>query len=296
MLNYKSTELKNINESIIFSFDFERDLSEENSNNTHIAFGFSSDDGKDNVEKNIYLLKNTIFQENNYTNCISTYKDGDKTILSNYGDQVFGKEYLIMSSSYDDENDVFSWSFYIQNDSPEENSSKIYMNNKIYERISNDVCKLNPIFIEDYCFENDISKFSNKTFTISAELDGEEILICPDYQIEIKDSLNFSTVLLMSNFDADNSSTISGCYYTYKIDEFTQIDGNKETSKLRFIISNKGRDFSIASYNKDENKFDKGVTYIFNTEDKDFNNVSVRFSINTDDTENVKISNISSNF
>jgi hypothetical protein len=63
MFNYKSRELKSINDTIIFAFD------PSSSSNAQVVFGISKPkDGNGNdiniIERNIYILRNTILQEN----------------------------------------------------------------------------------------------------------------------------------------------------------------------------------------------------------------------------------------
>jgi hypothetical protein len=63
MFNYKSRELKSINDTIIFAFD------PNPSSNAQVVFGISKpkdDKGKDIniIERNIYVLRDTILQEN----------------------------------------------------------------------------------------------------------------------------------------------------------------------------------------------------------------------------------------
>ena len=215
MYNYKSRKLKSIDDTIIFSFDI------DDSDDIQLSFGISSSADSSITNKNIYLLKDTIFQENKITSDICTYKEDGKTILINYGDLLFGREYLILSPLYDLDKDTFTWSFYIQNDNPSEKASKIYQDNKTYERINNSTCVLSPIFIEDYCFTNDIASFTDVpwliTFETSDSISLDELIqkteeerkkflkdgiLCFDYQISIDQSEKpSSTVILMSSDD-----------------------------------------------------------------------------------------------
>ena len=197
MYNYKSRKLKSIDDTIIFSFDI------EDSDDTQLSFGISSSAESSITNKNIYLLKDTIFQENKITSEICTYKEDGKTILINYGDLLFGREYLILSPLYDLDKNTFTWSFYIQNDNPSEKASKIYKDNKIYERINNSTCVLSPIFIEDYCFTNDIAAFTDEPCSLIGETENRDsFILCFDYQISIEQSEKpTSTVILMSSDD-----------------------------------------------------------------------------------------------
>ena len=282
MYNYKSRKLKSIDDTIIFSFDI------DDSNDTQLSFGISSSAESSITNKNIYLLKDTIFQENKITSDICTYKEDGKTILINYGDLLFGREYLILSPLYDLDKNTFTWSFYIQNDNPSEKASKIYQDNKIYERINNSTCVLSPIFIEDYCFTNDIAAFTDEPCSLIGETEnGDSFILCFDYQISIDQSEKpTSTVILMSS-DDQSKTFFSGVYYTNSIT-------SNNSNRLRFIISNKARDFSISSYNKTLQKYQNSATYIF-TDDvnqNNFSNVSVRFSKD----EKSVVSNMACNF
>lgn len=280
MYNYKSRKLKSIDDTIIFSFDI------DNSDDTQLSFGISSSSDSLVTNKNIYLLKDTIFQENKITSEICTYKEDGKTILINYGDSLFGREYLILSPLYDLDKDIFTWSFYIQNDTPNEKASKIYQNNKTYERINNSTCVLSPIFIEDYCFTNDIAAFTDEPCSIIGETEnGDSFILCFDYKITIEKSEKpSSTVILMSAEEGSNQTNYSGVYYTSSL--------SSTNNRLRFIISNKGRDFSISSFNEENQKYENNITYIFTDDTNDFTNVSVRFSKD----EMSKVTNMSSNF
>lgn len=287
MYNYKSRKLKSIDDTIIFSFDI------EDSDDTQLSFGISSSAESSITNKNIYLLKDTIFQENKITSEICTYKEDGKTILINYGDLLFGREYLILSPLYDLDKNTFTWSFYIQNDNPSEKASKIYKDNKIYERINNSTCVLSPIFIEDYCFTNDIAAFTDEPCSLIGETENRDsFILCFDYQISIEQSEKpTSTVILMSS-DDQSKTFFSGVYYTNSI---TSNNSNPNyPNRLRFIISNKARDFSISSYNNTLQKYENSATYIF-TDDvnqNNFTNVSVRFSKD----EKSVVSNMACNF
>jgi hypothetical protein len=77
MFNYKSRETKSIDDTIIFAFGYD-DSKEDISSNTQMSFGISKlkdEDGKDinTIQRNIYILKNSILQDNTYTDDICTY-------------------------------------------------------------------------------------------------------------------------------------------------------------------------------------------------------------------------------
>lgn len=290
MFNYKSRELKSINDTIIFAFD------PISSSNAQVVFGISNpkdDKGKDIniIERNIYVLRDTILQENQFTNDICTYnnKNGD-TIITNYGDFICGKEYLILSPTLQslevDDNveistDSFTYSFYIQNNNASPEVSKLYKDNKTYQRIPTSECELSPILIEDICFNSSGALFSEEPHPLLGKCeDNTEFVLCADYEITVKNDKNdnglrFSTVLLMEN------DKVIGTNYTNLI----------TNDRTRFIISNKGRNFSIAS--KKDDSFSSAVTYLFDDEftPNSKGEVSIRFSTNSQD-----ISNLTSNF
>lgn len=283
MFNYKSRELKSINDSIIFAFDT------TSNPNAQMAFGISQTKDSNIIERNIYVLKDTILQENQFSNDICTYnnKNGD-TILTNYGDFICGKEYLILSPTLQSlqledgnvelSNNSFTCSFYIQNNNASPEVSKIYKDNKTYQRIPTSECELSPILIEDICFNESGALFSAEPHPLLAECENdEEFVLCADYEITIKNKndnnngLGFSTVILMEN------DKVIGTNYTNLITD----------DRTRFIISNKGRNFSIAS--KVNDNFSSAVTYLFDDEFIPDSNgeVSIRFSINSQNIENL---------
>jgi hypothetical protein len=174
--------------------------------------------------------------------------------------------------------DSFTCSFYIQNNNASPEASKIYKDNKIYQRIPTSECELSPILIEDICFNNSGALFSEEPHPLLGKCeDNTEFVLCADYEITVKNDngLGFSTVLLMEN------DKVIGTNYTNLITD----------DRTRFIISNKGRNFSIAS--KKDDSFSSAVTYLFDDEftPNSKGEVSIRFSTNSQD-----ISNLTSNF
>lgn len=131
--------------------------------------------------------------------------------------------------------------------------------------------------IEDICFNESGALFSSEPHTLLGETSTEQFVLCADYEITIKNKndnnngLGFSTVLLMEN------DKVIGTNYTNLITD----------DRTRFIISNKGRNFSIAS--KVNDSFSSAVTYLFDDEFIPDSNgeVSIRFSINSQNIENL---------
>jgi hypothetical protein len=107
-----------------------------------------------------------------------------------------GKEYLILSPTLqsitlEDGNvelstDSFSWSFYIQNDNAPKESSKIYKDNKTYQRIPTAQCELTPILIEDICFNESGALFTSEAHPLLVETDTDQFVLCADYEIAVK--------------------------------------------------------------------------------------------------------------
>jgi hypothetical protein len=136
--------------------------------------------------------------------------------------------------------------------------------------------------IEDICFNSSGALFSSEHHPLLGICeDEEEFVLCADYEITVKNDKNdnglrFSTVLLMEN------DKVIGTNYTNLI---------TDDDRTRFIISNKGRNFSIAS--KKNDSFSSAVTYLFDDEftPNSKGEVSIRFSTNSQD-----ISNLTSNF
>lgn len=306
MFNYKSTSKKDLNETIIYAFDI------NDTDSSQISFGFSKSDENSFVDKNIFILTNVIVQENNTSKNISSYKnERGNNVLINYGGKLFGRDIMLRDTVYEESDDKFSCAFFIQNDNIKDNTNSIYVSNVTYQRIPDDVCSLTPVFIEEYCsYEESASKITNEPRVLVIDLnpdeDKEELcILCSDYEVEIinEKGLGFSTVILMESNDGVTKT--SNYYFTDLITKNTK--DNK--SHLRFIISNKGRDFTISSLNPLSNTYDSSVTYIFNEsnfnlKDDEDQTVSVRFSISSPSLLNVTessgvdsvITNLTSNF
>ena len=292
MFNYQSKKKVSLSNPIVFSFDLKDTRNNDDFKCEQLNFGLSSDRAKTTVDQSIHIFKNSIFHKNNIIDEVSCVKNKDSsTLLSNCGDKIFNKNYIFLTSyiedltSYieDDNSENFKYELYIQNDNPSENDSKISLNDLYYTKITEDKLKVIPQIMWGQVFEDDITysdSDSEYILTFSDDI-NDEYVICSDYIFEIKDK-TYSTVLVM------NDDEIESMYYT---DIFPESD-----CRIRCIITNKGRNFSLSTSDVGTNNYKKQFSIM--RSNYTFDEAFVRFSVLGDknNTSQAPISNITSNF
>ena len=281
MFNYQSKRKINLDTPIVFSFDLKDTRNIGDFKCEQLNFGLSSDRAKTTVDQSIHIFKNSIFHKNNIIDEVSCVKNKDSyTLLSNCGEKIFNKNYIFLTS-YTEDYKNFNYELYIQNDNPSENDTKIALNDLYYTKITEDKLKVIPQIMQGQVFEDDIT-YSEYEYVLTFSDDiNDECVICSDYIFEIKDK-TYSSVLVM------NDDEIENVYYT---DIFPESD-----CRIRCIITNKGRNFSLSTSDVGTNNYKKQFSIM--RSNYTFDEAFVRFSVlgNKNNTTQAPISNITSNF
>lgn len=285
MINYRSRQLPKINESIVYSFDL-------NTNCKQMSFGLSSSKDKKTIDQNIFVFKNIPYWYNSTSEDLSCFIENDKVSLSNCGEKLLNKSFLMLDPSIDStitnlsNSSKFNCQFYIESDDASQNDITIFYNNKTYKLVKtidnpetkdNSILSLIPIVSQSKIYINDIQFSKEDDYWLF--LDNETLLTL-DYEFDFKSSdenYTASTIIPMVNDKIENF------YYTNKIP-------NKDC-RVRFIIDDKGRYISLSCADSiTSNNYNKSDSFIFSNnfvlgelEKSKKDKVSVRFSIDNKD-------------
>lgn len=279
MINYRSRQLPKINESIVYSFDL-------NTNCKQLSFGLSSLRDKKTIDQNIFVFKNIPYCYNSTSEDLSCFIENDKVTLSNYGEKLLNKSFLMLDPSINStisnlsEKSEFKCNFYIESDDASQDSITIFYNNKTYKLVktgNNQNLSLTPIFYQSKIYINDLQFSKDNDYWLL--LDNETLLTL-DYEFDFKssdDNYSASTIMPMVNDKIENF------YYTNKIPS--------KDCRMRFIIDDKGRYISLSCADSiTSNNYNKSDSFIFSNnfvleelEKSKKDKVSVRFSIDNKD-------------
>lgn len=300
MNNLRSRNQANAAEPIVYTFDI-------NPQCKQYTFGVSQYNISKNIEQNLYILRKTPFWKSPLSNDVSSYKDNNNTYISNFGDNLFGKQIIIFNNINQSSNYIFNISYnnyfkttdytILNNSNEEVELSKITIDYDIYvessfndegEVIYRDGIKfinkdliLSPCVLQGMIFNTSVlfSESDEIYLTLEDDGTGDLIMLCSDYECTItKDSeLNVTSVIPLVN------DIIENVYYTDKSDY----------DKVRFVISDYGRYISHST-STNNGDFENNLGYLLSVKPKDESNknVSVRFTIDDKDYA----TNLTSNF
>lgn len=288
MINYRSKQLPKVYESIVYSFDL-------NTNCKQMSFGLSSSKDKKTIDQNIFVFKNIPYWYNSTSEDLSCFIENDKVSLSNCGEKLLNKSFLMLDPLINStisnlsNSSKFNCQFYIESDDASQDDITIFYNNKTYKLVEtkdNQNLSLKPIVSQSKIYINDIQFSKEDDYWLF--LDNETLLTL-DYEFEFKSSdenYTASTIIPMVNDKIENF------YYTNKIPS--------KDCRMRFIIDDKGRYISLScAETKTTNNYNKSDSFIFSNnfvleelEKSKKDKVSVRFSI---DNKNC-CTQLSSNF
>ena len=279
MINYRSRQLPKNNESIVYSFDL-------NTNCKQLSFGLSSSREKKTIDQNIFVFKNIPYWYNSTSEDLSCFIENDKVTLSNCGEKLLNKSFLMLDPSIDStitnlsNSSKFNCQFYIESDDASQNDITIFYNNKTYKLVetkNNQNLSLKPIVSQSKIYINNLQFSKEDDYWLL--LDNESLLTL-DYEFEFNSSdenYSASTIIPMVNDEIENF------YYTNKIPS--------KDCRMRFIIDDKGRYISLScADSKTSNNYNKSDSFIFSNnfvleelEKNKKDKVSVRFSIDNKD-------------
>lgn len=300
MDNLRSRNQANAAEPIVYTFDI-------NPQCKQYTFGISQFNISKNIEQNLYILRKTPFWKSPLDNEVSSYKDNNITYVSNFGDNLLGKQIIIFNNINQSSNYIFNISYnnyfkttdytILNNSNEEVELSKITIDYDIYvessfndegEVIYRDGIKfinkdliLSPCVLQGMIFNTSVLFTESDEIYLTLEDDGtgDLIMLCSDYECTItKDTeLNVTSVIPLVN------DIIENVYYTDKSDY----------DKVRFVISDYGRYISHST-STNNGDFENNLGYLLSVKPKDESNknVSVRFTIDDKDYA----TNLTSNF
>ena len=260
-----------------------------------MSFGLSSSKDKKTIDQNIFVFKNIPYWYNSTSEDLSCFIENDKVSLSNCGEKLLNKSFLMLDPLINStisnlsNSSKFNCQFYIESDDASQDDITIFYNNKTYKLVEtkdNQNLSLKPIVSQSKIYINDIQFSKEDDYWLF--LDNETLLTL-DYEFEFKSSdenYTASTIIPMVNDKIENF------YYTNKIPS--------KDCRMRFIIDDKGRYISLScAETKTTNNYNKSDSFIFSNnfvleelEKSKKDKVSVRFSI---DNKNC-CTQLSSNF
>lgn len=300
MDNLRSKNQANAAEPIVYTFDI-------NPQCKQYTFGISQFNITKNIEQNLYILRKTPFWKSPLLHEVSSYKDNNNTYISNFGNNLFGKQIIVFNNINQSSNYIFNISYDNKNkttdytilttSNKEVELSDITINYDIYLESSNenesnviyrDGIKLynkdlilSPYVLQGMVFTTSVLFTGSDEIYITLEDDGtgDLIFLCSDYECTIpKDNeLNVTSIIPFVNDEIEN------VYYT----------DNTEYDKVRFVMSDYGRYISHST-STNNGDFENNLGYLLSvkTKDESNKNVSVRFTIDNKDYA----TNLTSNF
>lgn len=257
-----------------------------------MSFGLSSSKDKKTIDQNIFVFKNIPYWYNSTSEDLSCFIENDKVSLSNCGEKLLNKSFLMLDPSIDStitnlsNSSKFNCQFYIESDDASQNDITIFYNNKTYKLVKtidnpetkdNSILSLIPIVSQSKIYINDIQFSKEDDYWLFLDKDT---LLTLDYEFDFKSSdenYTASTIIPMVNDKIENF------YYTNKIPN--------KNCRVRFIIDDKGRYISLSCADSiTSNNYNKSDSFIFSNnfvlgelEKSKKDKVSVRFSIDNKD-------------